>query len=354
MVATASVAQTSGSPLSQLPRNRWQCLHEQQAGDAVVFTRQAHGGSAFDSRRDRLVLFGSDTHGLDWTNTPLFFYPKERRWERPYPSDPPETYHVDADGLPVAGVNGDHPWAMHTFGAVDYDPAHDRLIVSSWPEHLTPGRFTDALAAVWPQVKRHPTWLFEFATNRWRPVAAPAVSMFAFATAYDPDRGIVIGYRSDGMYELGGEPLAWRRVASPGLLGYHNNAVYDSRHHVLIAFGSSGGGNDIVVYEPATQRHQIMPTPGPRPPPDEHVPLAFASRLGQVAAVVDHSLRDHAVAETWLYDFAADRWRQLKTATLPFALGMNYNLEYDARHDVLLLVTEQPHGNTSVWALRVE
>ena len=32
------------------------------------------------------------------------------------------------DGLPVAGDDGDHPWAMHTFGAVVYDTARDEMV----------------------------------------------------------------------------------------------------------------------------------------------------------------------------------------------------------------------------------
>jgi hypothetical protein len=59
--------------LLNLVPERWVEIQRQQVGDAVVFQRQAHGGSAFDTKRGRIVLFGSDTHGLDWTNSPLYF-----------------------------------------------------------------------------------------------------------------------------------------------------------------------------------------------------------------------------------------------------------------------------------------
>ena len=44
----------------------------------------------------------------------------------------------------------------------------------------------------------------------------------------------------------------------------------------------------------------------------------------------------------------------MPTATLPAGCGMNYNLEYDPHHRVLLLVTGTYGQPTTVWALRVE
>ena len=35
----------------------------------------------------------------------------------------------------------------------------------------------------------------------------------------------------------------------------------------------------------------------------------------------------------------------------PFRVGMNYNMVYAARDDLLLLVANQPDRPTSVWAL---
>ena len=56
-----------------------------------------------------------------------------------------------------------------------------------------------------------------------------------------------------------------------------------------------------------------------------------------------------------IYDLKADAWEQLETAVLPFACGMNYNLEYDPHHRVMLLVTGGERGApTEVWALRLD
>ncbi len=347
-------------PLHLIPAGRWVKVHTQSPYDAVYFHRQAHGGSAFDTRRGRMVLFGSDTHGENWHNSPFFFDTGRLQWSRLYPDDAPSTYTVNAAGLPVAGEKRDHPWAMHTFDAVVYDVAQDRLMVSSLPKHLQPGRFTEVLAKVWPRVRHHPIWALDLASNKWTPLNAGDVHFFPYATAYDTHRDLIIGYRDSGIYELQRDPPIWRKVAGPGLLGYHNSAVYDSANRALVVFGSNSSSNDVVVYFPQSGRHQMMPTPGIRPPKDEHAPMAFHQRLGRTVVLADRPqpgasshARDLARTETWLYDLRTDYWSQVPGASLPFGCGMNYNLEYDPTNDLLLLVTTEPGQSTSVWALRL-
>jgi len=345
--------------LASLPAARWVEIHRQQPTDAVRFRRQWHGGSAFDTRRGRIVLFGSDTHGDDWTNSPLFFDVASLTWTRAYPDDPPSTYAVTAEGLPVAGIDGRHPWAMHTFAAVTYDAANDRLIVASSPEHLEPGRFTDAMAHLWPRIRRHPTWLFELGPERWQALDPPDVHFFSYATAYDSDRAVVIGHRPDGVYELAvreRDPV-WRRVADASQTGYHTNAVYDRHRRLVVIGGGNRLSNAIVVYDPAGRRGWTMPTPGARPPAFEHPPMAFHERKGVTVVLIDRPAdatppieRRPGRTETWLYDATADAWSKLPGADLPFACGMNYNLHYDAVHDLLLLVADEP---TAVWALKL-
>jgi len=346
--------------LLKLPVGRWVKIHEQKPGDEVAFKRQAHAGSAFDTRRGQIIIFGSDTHGEDWSNSPLSFDVASLTWSRLYPDDDPGTYRVDSQGNPVAGVDGSHPWAMHTFGAVEYDPVGDALVVSSFPAHLEPGRFTDVLAGVWPRIGRHPTWILHLETGRWAPLRDRAVHFFPYATAYDHDRRVIIGYKSAGVFELDLRSSAWKQVAPKGLLGYHNNAVYDSRHKALVAFGSSENSNDVVVYEPATKRHFRMKTPGVRPPAAQHNPMAFHSGIAKTVVLVDRAPGNTPTpdlsemrAETWLYDLGKDEWTQARSATLPFGCGMNFNMEYDPVHNLLLLVANAPELPTAVWALRL-
>lgn len=343
-----------------LATNQWVKLHAQKPDDKVRFKMQEHGGSCFDTKRCRFVLFGSNTHGRDWTNTPLIFDVVAGEWISLYPSDARETYTTNAAGLPVAGPNGDHPWATHTFGTLNYDPDRDEMVVACWDVHMTPGRFTDALKHVWGQVKRHPTWTFRFADNKWVPLDCAAVNYFPHCTAWDSDRKVVVGYGGAGIWELGGEPRAWKKIVGGTLMGWHDNAVYDSRNKAVVVFGSNENSNDIVVYRPASGEHRKMPTPGERPPKDQHNPMCFDPESGRVVVVVDRPIEGSAgkaQAETWLYDLATDSWRQITTATLPFGLGMNYCMEYDPLHKVCLLMAPAPSGGSTaitLFALKIE
>jgi hypothetical protein len=341
--------------LLELPVGRWIKIHQQAPGDAVTFVRQSHGGSAFDSRRGRLVLFGSDSHGKDWTNSPLIFDLATLRWQRPYADDDVASYRIDSDGVAVAGPNANHPWAMHTFGAVTYDPAADRVVVASYPGHMEPGRYTNALADVWPSVRRHPTWLFDPGSGAWTALAGEPVHFFPYSIDYDSTRDVILGYREDGVYELSLASQEWRQVATPGLLGWGSNAVYDSAQQALVVFGSHANDNDVVAYWPATGRHRVMPTPGLRPRGAGYVPLAYHAALGRSVALIDGQTESGApMAETWLYDLGRDQWERVATADLPFSVGMNYNLEYDPTDRLLLLVAAPPDEAVAVWALRLE
>ncbi len=284
----AGLPSISASADEKLPPNRWVKLHEQKSDDEVSFRRQAHGGSCFDSKRGRLILFGSDTHGRDWTNSPLLFEVAARRWKRGYPNDERTTYRVTDDGVPVAGNKREHPWAMHTFGTVMYDPSRDEMIVACAPKHMIPGRFTDSVKDLWPKIKRHPTWTFSLAKNQWRPLPCEAVDFFPHSAAFDTDRNVVLGYRPDGIYELAGEPREWKRLTKKVFLGgWHSNCVYDSKHKALVVFGTNTNSNDIEVFYPGTGKHQLMPTKGVRPPKDQHNPMAFHLGSGKTVVIVD-------------------------------------------------------------------
>jgi len=355
--ALAAAEPRRNAALLGLEPNRWHKLHEQKAGDAIRFQRQEHGGACFDTRRGQIILFGSNTHGNDWTNSPLLFDPVECQWTRLYPDDDPKTYTVNAEGLPVAGERGDHPWAMHTFGALLYDPERDEMVVACYPAHMVPGRFTNALKEQWPKVKRHPTWTFDLEKREWRPLPCKAEHFFPYCAAWDSARKAVIGYRPDGIFELAGEPREWKRLAPKGFFGWHTNAAYDARNKALVVFGSNENANDVVAFWPTTGEHKKMPTTGERPPKDQHTPMCFDPGSGRTVVLVDRRLDEEGKklqAETWLYDLAADAWTQVPAATLPFGCGMNYNMVYDPGHKVCLLVTGGYGQPTTVWALRVK
>ncbi|MCG3181162.1 MAG: hypothetical protein BIFFINMI_03537 [Phycisphaerae bacterium] len=345
--------------LADMPPNVWLKFHEQGEGD-VRFQRQAHGGSCMDTKRDRLILFGSNTHGKNWYNTPFFFDPVAERWTQLYPPDARATYKVTDAGLPVAGADGDHPWATHTFGTVEYDPSRDEMVVACYPGHMIPGRFSNSMTDLWPKVKKFPTWVLDFKTDKWTPLPCDAVHFFPQSACFDTDRNVVLGYRPDGVWELGGQPRTWtRKTKSVNLPGWHSNSVYDAKVKAMVTFGRQTNANDIDAYFVKTGEIKLMPTPGVRPPKDQHNPMAFDPSIGMTVVVIDRTpeaeqgAKPRTVSETWCYDLAADAWTQAPTATLPFGCGMDFNMEYDPAQKCLLLVTGDPAPPT-VWALRID
>lgn len=339
--------------LEKLESGRWVRIHEQKAGE-VRFRRQPHGGSCFDAERGRLVLFGSDTHGRDFTNSPLFFSTDDLKWSRAYDDDARESYAVSNEGLPVAGPHRNHPWAMHTFGSVVYDESRHEMVVPIFDDHLVPGRFTDAFAQLWPLIKRKPTWTYDLETKTWTPLAGDGVSCFPYCAAYDTDRKVVVAVRPDGIHELSGEPRKWKRVTRHGYFGWHTNCAYDRSNRAIVVFGSNENSDEIGAYFPQSGDYRKMATPGRRPPKDQHNPMEYHPDLEQTVVLVDHVEGERKQTETWLYDLRSDAWRQVESAALPFTCGMNYNLEYDPHHRVMLLVTGGEGGApTQVWALRL-
>ena len=254
---------------------------------------------------------------------------------------------------------------MHTLGGVIYDSKRDEMVVVSHPGHMIPGRFTNVVKHLWGKIQRHPTWTYRLSDGKWAALPCKAVSFFPHSAAYDSDRGVVLGYRPDGVFELGGEPREWEKVAGRGPFGWHNNCAYDAKHKTLTVFGTNTNSNEMLVYRPASGKYGKMPTPGLRPPPEQHTPMAFDPRIGRTVLVIDRTLAPKdataqqrraakRLAEVWLYDLGKDAWQQVPTATLPFGCGMNFNMEYDPHHKVLLLVTGGYGKATAVWALRVE
>lgn len=334
--------------LLRLPTGSWTKIH---ATDA--FTRQVHGGAAFDSLRGRLMLFGSDTHRNDWDNSVRFFDVATLTWSQSYPPDDPASYRVNPEGIPVAGAGVERPWAMHTFDAVEYDPNNDRLIVSSYPDHMSPAKSWGMDRTLWQQIKRHPTWFYSIAGNQWQPLAGRAVDFFPQGTAYDPNQNTVVGAKGDGYFELTGTPPVWRRLAREGTpKGWHVSVAYDLSRDIVVAFGNNKRSNAIWQYRRGDEAGRRMPTPGRRPPGAEALPLVYHPGIDRVVALVRN--RKTKTTETWLYATESDRWFRDAGADLPFDIGMNYDMVYDPRHELLLLVANLPGDPVAVWALQLK
>ena len=155
---TAAQERPLNPRLLKLKPNTWSLLAQPAQAS---WRRQPHAGIAYDSKRGTLLVFGSNTHGLDWDNEVHEFDPVTGRWETHYPRAPKESYRADAAGRAIAGTGRLLPWAMHTYDNIVYDPALDAIVVSALPEH-------NPIRKNLPEAKIHPTWIYDLKTRQWR------------------------------------------------------------------------------------------------------------------------------------------------------------------------------------------
>jgi hypothetical protein len=340
--------------LRNLPAGVWLKIDQQSSNDTERFSRQAHAGAAFDPVRGRLMLFGSDTHAQNWDNTVRFFDMGTLQWSTAYPADDPATYRVSADGYPVAGEGVERPWAMHTFDAVEFDPIADRLIIASHPGHLNPSKFGGVERALWARVKNHPTWSFSVEHNRWEPLVAKGESFFPYGATFDLGRRRLIGVKSTGYWELDIDNAVWQRVAKGAPRAWHNSVAFDSDREIVVSFGTHDRSNDIWQYRVGDDSGIRMPTPGVRPAGASSPPLVYHPGIKRVVALVETSKSNRmGHTETWLYSTADDVWERVTSATIPFAIGMNYDMVFDPNHALLVLVASIPKEPVAVWVLRL-
>ncbi len=331
-----------------LPKGRWVKIHQQKPEDQVFFTRQEHAGSGFDALNSRLYIFGSNTHGEDWNNAVYWFDLDTLTWSQSYQPDSPDTYSVNSQGVPVAGKAHNHPWAMHTFAAIAFDKLHRKLVVASYPGHLSPDRYGQSLAHLWRRIKKQPTWLYDPGTNQWQSYDGKAEQFFPYAMIYDSDRGVITGFKPNGIYDWQGRIFGWKKIGDRAMQQWHTNGVYDSVNHVFIFYGGNAMKNSVYVYKAGDKAVEKMPTLGLRPPGGQSMPLTFHKRSGRMVALIDTENQ----AQTWLYDYKSDSWQRLE-ADFPYPVGMNYTMEYDIRRDVVVLVSSPADQPVAVWVLKL-
>jgi hypothetical protein len=331
-----------------LPTKQWIKIHQQTPKDAVHFFRQPYAGSAFDNHRAYLLVFGGNTNSEELGNTFYTFDMSKLQWKASYPTDAISTYSINEKGFPVAGLENDHPWAINTFGGIEYDSLYDSLVIASSPQQLAPGRaIGKGLESLWASIKQHPTWTYSFIEKKWTASESNGADFYAYTMSYNSDRNVMTGFASGSVFEW--SKSTWQKVARDTMNQWSTNSVYDSTHHVFVLYGGNAMKNDVYAYVSGEATTKKMPTIGERPPAGSGVPLAFHSLIGKTVAVINVG----DIAQTWLYDFEKDRWERLTEADFPFNVGTNYNLEYDAVHNLIVFIANPPHEETSVWVLKI-
>ncbi len=361
LLPTLLAGSASAALPDPMPVNQWVPLPTRTNG----FKRQEHAGVAYDNRRQKLLVFGSDTHGRNWDNSVWAYDIRSGNWQRlDAPPSRPASYRVTPEGIPVAGnPAAPRPWAMHTYDGLVYDPKNDELLVAAAPHH-NPKR-----KQLKPRL--NPIWRFDLITLRWRYESRRASGMpdfFDAAAAWDSHRNIPVLYKY-GLWEAVSEGI-WRKVENRHAHVSHYTMVHDPRRQQLAVFGNFRLTNHVWIYHPGTEAgqagHWEQRRPGGDPcPDDQHIPVAFDRRNGVYVLVVDDNevrvkpngarklIRKPRRSLTLVYDPDANRYLRLPKADLP-PQRMNYMMRYAPDLDAILLVTGDGKHPVQVQALRLD
>lgn len=359
--ATQSTGSRTNAPaqlesgLPELPPNQWVKIGIPYS---VTWNRQRHAGAAYDTHRKKYFVFGSNTHGENWDNSIHEFDPLILRWSDHYAPDRRRSYQVDEEGHPVAGANGLRPWAMHTHANLIYDPQLDALLVMAAPLHNPAKRAVRG-------IKKHPTWIYELKTRKWRPLDAPEdTTPFGFggASAYDSDRDIILSYSQKGIWELGPDREHWLQVSPEFHHEMHHSIVYDVLHKNFLVFGGQEEDCAVWVYTPGPDVGEMgswekRDPEGEACTVDRHVPAAFDAHNGVAIVIFDNPPPDDGAgagtSSTYVYDPETSAYQKLPKADLP-RIGMNYSMVYDPDNRVFYLLQGGRKAPPVVWALHLE
>jgi hypothetical protein len=183
----------------------------------------AWSGGAFDTRRNRLIVFGgghNDYYGNEIYAVNVGSSTVERLTD---PGLPIATSCVES----IAG--GTQPNSRHTYDGVEYLPTVDKLFI-----------FGGALACA-GGFHGGDTWMFDFATKRWQnmqPSGPQPQKEVGILTAYDPNTGLVLLH--DRRFLFSYDPVANRYTqltTQNAYFGYTMSATLDPVRKRFVVVG---------------------------------------------------------------------------------------------------------------------
>lgn len=213
------------------------CTYSGIVGQTAVM--DAWCGGAFDTKRNRLIVFGGG-HNDYWGNEMYVFDVDSLKWLRltnPYPE------------ATAAACPGDEFWpdnspcVHHTYNMVEYAPNADAFLYF-W-SGLTPSAFN-------------------FTTNRWDMGGASADigHTTGRVSAYDPATGHAWVHGTYGSGRLGEyDPIndTWTLHGSASYLEIYGTAAVDPDRRLMVLTGGYGGNRQFRVWNLATGAR--VPTP---------------------------------------------------------------------------------------------
>ena len=341
-----------------IPPGQWVPVPTRGEAAPKVF----HGGATIIPERDLVIFFGSDTHAptkleKGESNAIWRLDLESRTWGQDYEQDPKSTYRVLPDNQ--TETTSGRPWAIHTFAAVDWDPAVQRVIVVSGPLHARfdpKKRFPMFSRPNWWTDLMNSHWEYDLDARRWTRLETGAPNVFAGAVVRDSDRGVLVAHNGSATWELDRAAGKWVMYDAASRPGWHQNMVYDTYAGRVLLFGNNSGDTTLYSWDPERHAWSVTQTTG-NVMPANGAAIAYDTK-NHVMLYVANDFKDQysnptGRAVTFLYHSAERRWERLGI-TSPELFGMNYLTQYDPVRNVFLFFekTHDSGDRVRVWAFR--
>ena len=197
----------------------------------------AWGGGAYDTRRDRLLVWGGGH--TDYAGNEVYaFDVSERKWHRLTDASNPPARNAEAtaDGKPVS---------RHTYGGITYFPNLDSLFGHGG------SRFEDGNATTG-------TWLLNLADNQWERKGDEATGAgYSTITAYDPSTGTALQV-AGGLMRYDPKADKWDLLSKDDGGTYGRYGTFDTKRKQFLYLGNKGA----FVYDVTAGSHQAVKLSG--------------------------------------------------------------------------------------------
>lgn len=172
----------------------------------LLVNTPGHTGAAWDESRQKLWLFGSETHGPAQTDNAVYYWDANTGLAGRMYSPDPRTgdYHIRvADGISFANAAESRPWGMHTFSNLSYDSTTKEVCVSADSyDHSYATSWTPPPANV-GATRKNPLWFYNTVSGTWRYQLTEAINTFS-----TPELGSSsVRVSGQGWWRVGGNSL---------------------------------------------------------------------------------------------------------------------------------------------------
>lgn len=186
----------------------------------------AWNGAIFDSRRDRMIIFGgghNDYYGNELYAINLQSATLERL------TDPGLPLGI---GCSESVANGTQPNSRHTYDGIEYIEATDEMFVFGGSLACGSGEFGSD------------TWIYDFQSEQWSqrfPSGPTPWGDAGVMTAYDPVTGLVYLHDRQHLFSFDSQRNTYTRLSSNSVdLSYYNAATIDPERRLFIIFTGRG------------------------------------------------------------------------------------------------------------------